>query len=475
MSCRRVVARRVADRRTHRRFGDRHDRRGGARHAARRDLRRAGLGARRRRSARPQDVAVRRRAPQPRGVRLGRGTSTDVPSGCITTAPTTTRSTRLADEPSAGRRSHAGCRRRPGYDGAAVVVVLASVLARVAWRYGSARAYRVVLIEAGHLGADVLPDGHGARASRRSARRHWPTASSKAISASTGSDQPVMYAVGAGPLAPGELAAARGTSGPAARRHRTRARVGPAGHSSGEPDLDVDVVARVDDDDDLHRLAADPAVLDVGLATSGGQMSTTSVTGSPHDGQLVSISIRVGSGSRHAAGLARSDACGRLPTRCRPCCPIVPRGQRVPDGRFDRGRCGDDGIEVDRSRARPRPCSMYSRSSVARLPSAPGANGQPPEAAGARVEGRDAHVERREHVGQRRAPRVVEVQRDATGWEPSPQLASTARTWPGCATPIVSLNRQLEDPMDEQGLAHARSTCETGTSPSYGHPNAVET
>ncbi|BCS33999.1 hypothetical protein TBR22_A32280 [Luteitalea sp. TBR-22] len=38
-----------------------------------------------------------------------------------------------------------------GYEGAAVVVVLASELARVAWRYRSARAYRVVLIEAGHL------------------------------------------------------------------------------------------------------------------------------------------------------------------------------------------------------------------------------------------------------------------------------------------------------------------------------------
>ena len=40
---------------------------------------------------------------------------------------------------------------QPGYDDAAIVVVLSSELARVAWRYRSARAYRVVLIECGHL------------------------------------------------------------------------------------------------------------------------------------------------------------------------------------------------------------------------------------------------------------------------------------------------------------------------------------
>ncbi len=38
-----------------------------------------------------------------------------------------------------------------GYERAAVVVVLASELSRVAWRYRSARALRVVLIESGHL------------------------------------------------------------------------------------------------------------------------------------------------------------------------------------------------------------------------------------------------------------------------------------------------------------------------------------
>lgn len=39
-----------------------------------------------------------------------------------------------------------------GYEHAPLLVVLASELERVAWRYRSARAYRVVLIEAGHLG-----------------------------------------------------------------------------------------------------------------------------------------------------------------------------------------------------------------------------------------------------------------------------------------------------------------------------------
>jgi SagB-type dehydrogenase family enzyme len=39
-----------------------------------------------------------------------------------------------------------------GYEQAPLLVVLASELARVTWRYRSARAYRVVLVEAGHLG-----------------------------------------------------------------------------------------------------------------------------------------------------------------------------------------------------------------------------------------------------------------------------------------------------------------------------------
>lgn len=40
---------------------------------------------------------------------------------------------------------------QPGFEDASVVIAMASVLSRVAWRYRSARAYRVILIEAGHL------------------------------------------------------------------------------------------------------------------------------------------------------------------------------------------------------------------------------------------------------------------------------------------------------------------------------------
>lgn len=40
---------------------------------------------------------------------------------------------------------------QPGYEGAAVVVAMTTVLERVTWRYRRARGYRVVLIEAGHL------------------------------------------------------------------------------------------------------------------------------------------------------------------------------------------------------------------------------------------------------------------------------------------------------------------------------------
>lgn len=40
---------------------------------------------------------------------------------------------------------------QPGYRKAPMVVVMSSVLARVAWRYSHARAYRVILIESGHL------------------------------------------------------------------------------------------------------------------------------------------------------------------------------------------------------------------------------------------------------------------------------------------------------------------------------------
>lgn len=90
-----------------------------------------------------------------------------------------------------------------GYEGASVVVVLASVLARVAWRYRSARAYRVVLIEAGHLAQTfcltatalgLAPFCTGALAD----------SVIEGDLGLDGLDQPVMYAVGAGRVAPGD-------------------------------------------------------------------------------------------------------------------------------------------------------------------------------------------------------------------------------------------------------------------------------
>ena len=77
------------------------------------------------------------------------------------------------------------------------MVVLASVLARVAWRYRSARAYRVVLIEAGHLAQTfcltatalgLAPFCTGALAD----------SVIEGDLGLDGLDQPVMYAVGAG-------------------------------------------------------------------------------------------------------------------------------------------------------------------------------------------------------------------------------------------------------------------------------------
>ncbi len=90
-----------------------------------------------------------------------------------------------------------------GYEGAAVVVAMASVLARVAWRYRTARAYRVVLLEAGHLAQTfcltatalgLAPFCTGALAD-------------SAIERDLGLDgigQPVFYVVGAGRRAEGE-------------------------------------------------------------------------------------------------------------------------------------------------------------------------------------------------------------------------------------------------------------------------------
>ncbi len=119
-----------------------------------------------------------------------------------------------------------------GYEGAGVVVVLASVLARVAWRYRSARAYRVVLIEAGHLAQTfcltatalgLAPFCTGALAD----------SVIEGDLGLDGLDQPVMYAVGAGRVAPGDWQPHEGR--PAPRLEVTdlgRALGGPPRHSS---------------------------------------------------------------------------------------------------------------------------------------------------------------------------------------------------------------------------------------------------
>jgi SagB-type dehydrogenase family enzyme len=89
-----------------------------------------------------------------------------------------------------------------GYEDAGMLVVVASELARVAWRYRSARAYRVVLIEAGHLGQTfcLVATALGLAPFCTAAL------ADTAIESDLGLDgriQPAMYLVGAGRVAPG--------------------------------------------------------------------------------------------------------------------------------------------------------------------------------------------------------------------------------------------------------------------------------
>ena len=91
---------------------------------------------------------------------------------------------------------------QPGYEDAAIVVVLSSELARVAWRYRSARAYRVVLIECGHLAQTFC-----VTASALGLAPFCTAAlADSAIEGDLGLDgrmQPAMYVVGAGSVVPG--------------------------------------------------------------------------------------------------------------------------------------------------------------------------------------------------------------------------------------------------------------------------------
>ncbi len=90
-----------------------------------------------------------------------------------------------------------------GYEEAPLVVVLASELARVAWRYQSARAYRVVLIEAGHLAQTFCL----VAAAIGLAPFCTAALADSAIEAALGLDgdaSPVIYAMGAGQPVPGQ-------------------------------------------------------------------------------------------------------------------------------------------------------------------------------------------------------------------------------------------------------------------------------
>lgn len=125
-----------------------------------------------------------------------------VPAGCYHYRPDEHALTRLTGEP-ADRAITRWLPTQTGYESASVVVVLASVLARVAWRYRSARAYRVVLIEAGHLGQTFCL----AATALRLAPFCTAALADSVIENDLGLDavqQPVIYAVGAGALAPGE-------------------------------------------------------------------------------------------------------------------------------------------------------------------------------------------------------------------------------------------------------------------------------
>jgi SagB-type dehydrogenase family enzyme len=125
-----------------------------------------------------------------------------LPAGLYHYRPADHALTRLEQAPAPGSVTR-WLPQQAGYEGAGVVVVLTSVLARVAWRYRNARAYRVVLIEAGHLAQTfcltatalgLAPFCTGALAD-------------SAIEGDLGLDgldQPVIYSVGVGRVAPGD-------------------------------------------------------------------------------------------------------------------------------------------------------------------------------------------------------------------------------------------------------------------------------
>jgi SagB-type dehydrogenase family enzyme len=89
-----------------------------------------------------------------------------------------------------------------GYEDAAIVVAMSCELARVAWRYRSARAYRVVLIECGHLAQTfcLVATALGLAPFCTAALADTVIEHDLGLD---GTNQPAMYVVGAGRPVPG--------------------------------------------------------------------------------------------------------------------------------------------------------------------------------------------------------------------------------------------------------------------------------
>ena len=88
----------------------------------------------------------------------------------------------------------------------------------------------------------------------------------------------------------------------------------------------------------------------------------------------------------------------------------------------------------------PRPSQHVEQILGRKVPGRAGRVRAAAQSARGRVERRDAEIECGQHVGQRGAARVVKVQRERD--RPARDEAAadrTSRTWPGWATPIVSL------------------------------------
>lgn len=87
--------------------------------------------------------------------------------------------------------------RQSGYRRASIVCVLSSVLARVRWRYPHGRAYRVVLMEAGHLGQTFALVATALGLASFTTGALADSALEDALDLSS-TATPVLYAVGAG-------------------------------------------------------------------------------------------------------------------------------------------------------------------------------------------------------------------------------------------------------------------------------------